>query len=59
MGRSATDDERAVAAIVAAELARHLMSPVTRARIRTANPSIDPDVIVTVIDRYVSLLERR
>jgi len=55
----ASDAERAVAALVAAELARHLRLPVTRARLRTECPDIEPAVINTVIDRYIAILARK
>lgn len=59
MPRFATDAELAVAALVAAELARHLGSPTTRARLRAAQPDVDPGVIGAVIDRYIAILNRK
>lgn len=59
MPRFATDAELVVAALVAAELARHLRSPITRARLRAERQDIGPDVINAVVDRYIAILDRK
>jgi len=56
---AASDDELAVAALVAVELARHLRSPSTRARLRAELTDVAADVIDEVIDRYIAILDRR
>jgi len=56
---AATEAELSVAALVAVELARHLRSPSTRARLRAERPDLAADVIDEVIARYVAMLDRR